>query len=107
MAEAQFCLWNMMNDNDKYLSLVATLLLETFHMVVHIVEKEEQPEDAYKQLKAALVASHVLTDYQSVEQLSKVEPLGGRRPSDLLAAMLELCPREHESFHFSFLQWLP
>jgi hypothetical protein len=79
-------------------------------MVAHIVEREEQPDDAFQQLKAALVASYVLSDYQRVEQLSKVELLGGRRPSELLATMLEICPREHENcpfFRFAFLQQLP
>jgi hypothetical protein len=54
--------------------------------------------------------STVFSDYQGVEHLSMVEPLGSRRPSDLLATMLELCPREHEScpfFCFTFLQKLP
>jgi hypothetical protein len=110
MAEAQFRLRNVVDDNDKYLSVVAALPREAFRMVAHIVEREEQPEDAFQQLKAALVASHVLSDYQRVEQLSKVEPLGGRRPSELLATMLEICPREHENcpfFRFAFLQRLP
>jgi hypothetical protein len=36
--------------------------------------------------------STVLSDYQRVEQLSKVEPLGGRTQSDPLATMLDLYP---------------
>jgi hypothetical protein len=39
-----------------------------------------------------------------------VEPLGGRKPSGLLAVMLELCPRGHETspfFGYLFLQCLP
>jgi hypothetical protein len=110
MAEAQFRLRNVVDDNDKYLSVVTALPREAFHMVAHIVEREEQQDDAFQQLKAALVTSHVLSDYQRVEQLSKVEPLGGRRPSELLATMLEICPREHENcpfFCFAFLQRLP
>jgi hypothetical protein len=97
------------DDNVKYLSVVDALPHEAFRMVAHIVEQEEQPEDAFQQLKAALVASHVLSDFQRVEQLSKVEPLGGRRPSELLATRLEICPREHENcsfFRFAFLQRL-
>jgi hypothetical protein len=110
MAEAQFRLRNMVDDNNKYLSVVAALPCEAFHMVAHIVEREEQPEDSFQQLKAALVGSHMLSDYQRVEQLSKVEPLSGRRPFKLLATMLEICPREHENcpfFRFAFLQRLP
>jgi hypothetical protein len=45
-----------------------------------------------------------------VELLSKVEPLGSRKPSDLLAAMIEMCPRQHLDspfFIYFFLQRLP
>jgi hypothetical protein len=61
-------------------------------------------------LKAALLTSHTMSDYQRVELLSRVEPLGGRKPSNLLAVMLELCPRGHETspfFGYLFLQRLP
>ena len=47
----------------------------------------------YTQLKARLLDAHQLTDYQKVDQLLKMGDLGARRPSELLAAMLELCPR--------------
>jgi hypothetical protein len=39
-----------------------------------------------------------------------MEPLGGHKPSELLAAMLELCPRGHETsifFTHLFLERLP
>jgi hypothetical protein len=45
-----------------------------------------------------------------VELLSAGEPLGGRRLSELLAAMLEICPRAQEVspfFCYLFLQRLP
>jgi hypothetical protein len=61
-------------------------------------------------LKEALMQAHQLSDYQRVELLSKVEPLGSRKPSDLLAAMIELCPRQHLDspfFLYFFLQRLP
>jgi hypothetical protein len=41
-----------------------------------------------------------LTDYQRIAALHKMEPLGGRMPSELLASMLELCPRGHETSIF-------
>jgi hypothetical protein len=110
MAEAQFRLRNINGDNDKYLCLIAALPRDAFRMVAHIVEQEDQADDAYEQLKAALVSSHTMSDYQRIELLSKVEPLGGRKPSDLLATMLELCPRGHETspfFCYLFLQRLP
>jgi hypothetical protein len=42
--------------------------------------------------------------------LFRIEPLGGRKLSELLAAMLELCPRGHETsifFTHLFLGRLP
>jgi hypothetical protein len=42
--------------------------------------------------------------------LSKMEPKGGRKPSQLLHAMLEFCPvgmEKHLSFHYFFMQRLP
>jgi hypothetical protein len=50
-------------------------------MVAHIVKQEDQADDTYDQLKAALVSSHTMSDYQRIELLSKVELLGGRKPS--------------------------
>ena len=64
----------------------------------------------YNKLKEALLASHQLTDFQRVELLLAVEPLGGRKPSELLADMWELCPADqHNNIFFAalFLQRLP
>ena len=44
--------------------------------------------------------AHQLTDYQRVDQLLKIGDLGARQPSELLAAMLELCPRGQETSLF-------
>jgi hypothetical protein len=51
-----------------------------------------------------------MSDYQKLEHLFKMGPLGGRRPSELLTAMLEFCPRGEENNRFFmhlFLQRLP
>jgi hypothetical protein len=64
----------------------------------------------YTQLKARLLASHELTDFQRIEKLHQMGDLGDRKPSDLLASMLELCPGGQEAnkfFLFLFLQRLP
>ena len=64
----------------------------------------------YSQLKARLLEAHQLTDNQKVDQLLKMESLGARRPSELLAAMLETCPRGQETnifFTHLFLCRLP
>jgi hypothetical protein len=114
MAEAQFHLRGVVNNADKYCHLLAALPREAFRMVAHIVERDQEAEaaeeDLYAQLKAALVSSHVQSNYRRIELLSTVEPLGGRRLSELLASMLELCPSREEAspfFCYLFLQRLP
>ena len=54
----------------------------------------------YTQLKARLLDAHQLTDFQKVDRLLKMGDLGARPPSELLAAMLELCPRGQETSLF-------
>ena len=54
----------------------------------------------YTQLKARLLDAHQLTDYWKVDQLMKMGDLGARWPLELLAAMLELCPRSQETSLF-------
>jgi hypothetical protein len=105
--EAQFRLHNIMDDDIKYSLLLTALPRDAFRVVAHLVV-DDPPADAYVQLKAVLIASHVLSNYQQVKMLAKMEPLGGRRPSEMLTAMLELCPRGEEgSTFFFFLQRLP
>jgi hypothetical protein len=61
-------------------------------------------------LKNRLLADHELTKFQRIEALFKVEPLGARKPSELLAQILELCPSGEEKspfFILLFLQRLP
>jgi hypothetical protein len=67
-------------------------------------------ETPYTVLKSRLLSSHELTVFQKIEQLHKVEPLGARRPSELLSHMMKLCPRGEENnkfFWFLFIQRLP
>ena len=70
------------------------------------------PVQPYTVLKEDLLVSHHMTDFQRVyvELLLLVEPLGGRKPSELLADMLELYrPSQHNNIFFAalFLQGLP
>jgi hypothetical protein len=50
------------------------------------------PEDfPYDTLKYRLLESHTLFDHEKLEILYKSEPLGGRKPSQMLASMLAYC----------------
>jgi hypothetical protein len=65
---------------------------------------------AYDYIKNRLIASHQLTDFQKAEKLFQMPALGSMKPLDLMAAMLETCPRGEEKsnlFACIFLQWLP
>jgi hypothetical protein len=68
---------------------------------------EEQP---YSMLKQRLLASHHLTGFQRAKKLFQMLALGAGKPSDLMATMLEICPRGEERtelFACLFLQRLP
>ena len=67
-------------------------------------------DNCYDDLRAAHLAAHKLTAFQKTEKLFSSEPLGDRRPSELLSKMLELVhPGEEWSHLFSllFLHRLP
>ncbi len=64
----------------------------------------------YEKLKDFLTDAHTLTNYEKVMKIVAMGPLGGRKPTELLSALLELCPRgeqETEWFRAMFLSRLP
>jgi hypothetical protein len=71
---------------------------------------ETVPEqNPYTYFKQQLLEVHQLSDYEKFDLLVKMEPMGGRKPSQLLHAMLEFCPlgmEKHLSFHYFFMQAL-
>ncbi len=67
-------------------------------------------ETTYDDIKDMLVASHQLSDFQKAERLFLMPPLGSRKLSEMMVAMLETCPRGEEKsnlFACIFLQSLP
>jgi hypothetical protein len=93
----------------KYCLVVAALPHESLRVVADVVEAPPAAEP-YDVLKGRLLASHQLTSFQRAEKLFAMPALGARKPSDLMAAMLEICPRGEEKtelFACLFLQRLP
>jgi hypothetical protein len=88
MAEAQFRLRCVTSNVDKYCHLLLALPKASYRLVSHLVTQVPK-DDSYENVKAVLLSHHVLSDYQRVELMSKMEPMGARKPSDLLAAMME------------------
>jgi hypothetical protein len=108
-AECQFLVRGVGDSLQKYCHMVAMLPHESLRLVADLVESPP-PAEQYETLKNRLLASHQLTRYQRAERLFAMPELGSRRPSDLMVAMLEVCPHSEEKtdlFTCLFFQGLP
>jgi hypothetical protein len=105
--EAQFIVRAITDPVDHYYVVMAALWEQQSELVSNILDEEPSAE-SYQLLKAALLSSHSLTPYQMVDKLVNLEALGGRKPSELMAAMQKLQPPKDEHFFvYHFLQRLP
>jgi hypothetical protein len=103
-----FATRGMTGSFDRFCHAVAALQHDSLLLIADILRSP--PEDPFAALQARLLASHRLTDYQRAEKLVAMPALGARRPSQLMAAMLEMCPAGDEKskiFPALFLQRLP
>jgi hypothetical protein len=108
-AECNFSVHNVTGQFQRYCLVVAALPHESLRTVADIVEAPPAA-DQYDVIQARLVAAHQMTSYQRAEKLFAMPALGTHKPSDLMAAMLEICPRGEEKtelFACLFLQRLP
>jgi hypothetical protein len=109
LAEGQFALRNVTYPVARYYHILASLYQDTVHLVRHIIHKDTGPL-TYDNLPTSLLASHILSNYQKMERMRRLPPLGDRKPSVMLAEMLEFCPAGESStavFAYLFLQRLP
>jgi hypothetical protein len=106
------CLFHVKQVTDqfqKYCHVVGSLPHESLRQVADIVEAPPA-ETPYVAIKQRLMAAHQMTSFQRAEKLFAMPALGNRKPSELMAAMLEICPRGEEKtdlFACLFLQRLP
>ncbi len=108
-AECAFTVKHIEAQFDRYCHVVSALPHESLRLVADLVESPPT-ETPYDDIKTRLVASHQLSDFQKAEKLFLMPPLGSRKPSEMMAAMLETCPRGEEKtnlFACIFLQRLP
>jgi hypothetical protein len=108
-AECAFTVKHIEAQFDRYCHVVSALPHESLRLVADLVESPPT-ETPYDDIKTRLVASHQLSDFQKAERLFLMPPLGSRKPSEMMAAMLETCPRGEEKtnlFACIFLQRLP
>jgi len=108
VAEAQFDLRGVTSQRARF-GLVASILPEaSAKKVTHLLQSPSAT--CYDDLKKALLSSHLLSEVQRMDMLFNMDPLGSRRPSDLLSEMLELVdPGEEKTKLFArlFLRRLP
>jgi hypothetical protein len=109
LAEGQFALRNVFDPVTRYYHMLAALSVDSVRLVRHVLHDDTGPE-SYNRLRASLLASHSLSNYQKMERMMRLPPLGDRKPSVMLAEMLEYCPAGESTtavFAFLFLQRLP
>jgi hypothetical protein len=86
-AECRFEMLGVLSERQRFCCVVDALPYETLRLVADLVATP--PEGSpYTVLKERLLLAHAMSATQRAEKLFSLPPLGGRRPSDLLAACL-------------------
>jgi hypothetical protein len=86
---------NVHDEYTRYCHMVGALPHESLRLVADIVKVMPETEP-YTSIKNRLMASHLMTGYRRAEKLFAMPPLGSRKPSDLMAAMLDIYPHGEE-----------
>ena len=107
--EAQFVIKGIKDPMTKYYYCLAKLDSDIARRVRDIVRA---PTDSgtYDRLRNRLCLAYELTDDQRVDKMLTTSALGDRKPTELMAELLELCPREAEATTFIkriFIRALP
>jgi hypothetical protein len=108
-AELRFEVSGVVSERQKFAYAVDALPYESLCLVADLVES---PPDLapYTVLKDRLLMSHQLSPVQKAIKLMALPDLGNRRPSQLLADLLQVCPPGEQNtafFRGAFLQRLP
>lgn len=107
--ESRFRLRGIQSEQCKFDHVLSALPADMVSQVLDIVEAVPEA-NPYTYFKEQLLEDFQLSDYEKFDKLVHMEPMGGRKPSQLLHAMLEYCPvgmEKHLSFHYFFMQRLP
>ncbi len=109
LAEAKFRTSNITSQRVMFDLLVASLPEKHLSQVMNII-KAIPAINPYEVLKLRLLEANMLSDQEKMDALFQLGPLGDRKPSQLLASMLSVCPSGMELqpvFQYLFLQRLP
>ncbi len=107
--ECRFTAHGVVDEFARYCLVVGALPHDSLRRVADIVESPP-PENPYTIIKQRLLGAHLMTDYQRAERLYLSPAIGDRKPSEMMVAMLEMCPRGEKKtnlFACLFLQRLP
>jgi len=108
-AEFRFEVVGIISQREKFAHVVEALPYDSLKMVKDLL-MSPPAHQPYQALKDRLLLATQLTPIQMAEKLMKEPNLGDRRPSQMLASMLEYCPPGEENtafFRASFLMRLP
>jgi hypothetical protein len=89
--ESRFRLRRITDDQQMFDHMLSALPAEMVSQLTDVMDTLPE-EGQYEYFKNQLLSIHQLSDYEKFDMLVKMEPMGGRKPSQLLHAMLELCP---------------
>ena len=107
-ADAQFATRNITADDTKYHYVVAALDQDTAARLLDLLEAPPAA-NKYNAIKARLLATYALSDYERAGQLLNMPELGDDKPSALMDKMLALLGQHEACFLFRriFLNRLP
>jgi hypothetical protein len=105
-----FRLKGVRDQRDRLTFAVSFFAEEQLQQIDDLLELRPRPADIFDLVRDRLVGAHALDDYQLLELLLDLPPLGGQKPSALLAQIRQLCPTGEENtkfFRITFLRRLP
>ena len=108
-AEFNFEVAGVITEREKFMHAANALSYDALTLVADLVTQPPALQP-YQRLKERLLISHQLTVVQMAEKIYEMPELGNRRPSQLLAAMMEFCPAGESNtafFRAAFLRRLP
>jgi hypothetical protein len=108
-ADLRFEVSHVTSERQKFAYVVDALPYEALCLVADLVE-DPPAANPYSVLKDRLLMAHQLSPVQKAVKLMEMPDLGDRRPSQLLADLLQMCPAGEQSsafFRGSFIKRLP
>ena len=107
--ELRFELCGIISEREKFAHVVNALTQDATRLVTDLIIAPPVV-NPYTVLRERLLLAHQLTPVQKAMKVMAMPSLGDRRPSQLLADMLEFCPVGEEAssfFRAAFVQRLP